>query len=188
MIMILTRIFGLFFAGALLAGCASLPLVERGRYPLADGTGSYLLKKAYRPSREGGKYIYFSRFYYGSSTFANSQVFTIQKVATAKEAYYQLRIDLAGSDWSNLHSIVIKADQSLFRLPQDTHPRQVLLPVGSARFEETFRFRLDPVLVANLRSAGTIRIQDVAGPITLTSVQRSVLQSFLRDTEESGYS
>ncbi len=184
--MIPTRILGLFFAGALLAGCASLPPVERERHPLIGGSGSYLLKKAYHPDREGGSNIYFSRFYYGSSTFTKSQIFTIQKIVSPKEAYYQLSIDLAGSDWSNLHSIVVKADESVFRLPQDTHPRQIMLPLGSARFEETFRFRLDQVLVASLRAAGTIRIQDVAGPITLTPGQRSVLQSFLRDTEAAG--
>ncbi len=182
------RILGLFFAGALLAGCASLPPVERDRRPLLGGTGSYLLKKKYHPDRQGASYIYFSRFYFGSSTFSRTQIFTIQKVVSPKEAYYQLRIDLAGADWSNLHSIVVKADESVFRLPQDTRPRQILLPLGSARFEETFRFRLDPALVASIRAAGTIRIQDVAGPITLTPGQRSVLQSFLRDTEAAGYS
>ena len=181
-----TQVLGILFAGTLLASCASLPGVERSRRPLANGSGSYLLNKRYHPDRDGGKHIYFSRFYRGSSGFFRSEVFTIQKVASANETYYQLRIDLAGTDWSNVRTIVLKADESVFRL-LDANPWRNRLPVGAVRFEERFRFRLDPVLVANLRSAGTIRIQDVAGPITLTSAQRFVLQSFLADTAATGF-
>jgi hypothetical protein len=184
--MIPTRFLGILLAGALVAGCASLPTVERSRHPLATGTGSYLIKKAHHPGREGGRNVYFSRFYFGSNGFYQSQIFTIQKITSAGTAYYQLRVDMYGTDWANLHSIVVKADGSAFRLPQDTHPRQILLPVGTSRFQETYKFRLEPALVASLRTAGTIRIQDVAGPITLTPGQRSVLQSFLRDTAAMG--
>jgi hypothetical protein len=175
------RVLGAVLAGSLMASCASLPSVERDRRPLATGSGTYLLNKKFHADREGGKYIYFSRFYSGSSRFFRSEVFTIQKIASAMETHYQLRIDLRGTDWSNVRSIVIKADDSVFRLPE-SEPLRVILPVGLSRFEERFRYRLDPALVASLRNASTIRIQDVAGPITLTPGQRSVLQSFLRDT------
>jgi hypothetical protein len=179
------RLLGILLAGALLAGCASVP-VERSRRPLASGSGSYLLSRKYRPDREGGRYIYFTRFYFGSSGFYRSEIFTIRKVEGEGAGRYQLIIDLNGPELSNIRSIVIKADGSVYRL-SDPKYWSNWLPFTALRFEERYQFQLDPALVASLRTAKTIRIQDVAGPITLTPRQRSALQSFLRDTETSVY-
>ncbi len=180
------RLVGLLLLAALLAGCASAPRVERRRQPLSTGTGSYLLTEKHHSDRHGARVVFLSRFYFGSSDFYRSEIFTIQKVASASDSYYQLVLDLAGGSEPDVRSVVLKADQSVFLLT-DPKPWRNHLPVGAVRFEERHRLRLDPLLVACLRSAGTIRIQDVAGPITLTPRQRSVLQSFLRDTAELGY-
>jgi hypothetical protein len=180
-------LIGLLLPAVLLAGCASAARVERRRQPLSTGTGSYLLTEKRLADRHGERMILLSRFYFGSSDFYRSEVLTIQKVATEAESYYLLVLDLAGGSRPDVRSIALKVDQSLYRLT-DPKPWSNRLPVGAVRFEERHRFRLEPQLVASLRAAGTIRIQDLAGPITLSSRQRAVLQSFLRDTAEPGAS
>jgi len=120
-------------------------LVEHDRRLLINGTGHYSLTKRYYPAREGGAYVYSSRFCYGSSGFFRSESFTIQKIVSPNETY-----------------------------------------LGFVRFEEHLRFRLDPALVAKLGDAGTIGIQELAGPINLTFRERALLQSFLGDTAGPG--
>jgi len=175
----------LLLSGAVLAGCATTPVVEHGWLPLANGTGRYFLTKRYYPARMGGEYIYSTRFYYGSSGFFMSEAFTIRKVVSPSETYYVLAIDLARRDYSVDRSILLEADGSSYRLLDD-YPRTNFTPLGFVRFEEHLRFRLDPALVARLQNARAIGICELAGPINLSYRQRAVLQSFLKDTAGPG--
>jgi hypothetical protein len=117
----LKYILGMLLAGAVLAGCATLPPVEPGWRPLANGAGHYYLTKRYYPARMGGVYVYSTRFYYGSSDFFRSESFTIRKIVSPSETYYVLAIDLAKRHYSIDRSIVIEADGSSYRLT-DNNP------------------------------------------------------------------
>ena len=183
--MIVKNFLGMLFAGMVLAGCATVPVVEHGWLPLTNGTGRFYLTKKYYPAREGGTYVYSTRFFYGSSGFFSSEAFTIQKIVSPGETYYVLAIDLARRDYSVDRSILIEADGSSYRLIDD-YPRTDFQPIGIVRFEEHLRFRLDPALAAKLGNAGAIGIYELAGPINLTFRQRGVLQSFLKDTAGPG--
>ncbi len=173
-------ILGTLFAGMLLAGCATVPVIEHGWLPLTSGSGRFYLTKKYYPARAGGTYVYSTRFYYGSSGFFRSEAFTIQKIVSPGEAYYVLAIDLARRNYSVEHSILLEADGSSWRL-RDDYPQYDYTSLGFVRFEERLRFRLDPDMVAQLASAAHIGVYHLAGPINLTFRQRAVLQSFLKD-------
>jgi hypothetical protein len=183
--MMAKRVFWILLAGTVLAGCATVPVVEHGWLPLTSGTGRFYLTKKYYPAREGGTYIYSTRFYYGSSGFFSSEAFTIQKIVSPGETYYVLAIDLARRHYSIEHSILLEADGSSWRL-RDNNPQTDYTHLGFVRFEERMRFRLDPAMVAQLASAAHIGIYELAGPINLTFRQRGVLQSFLKDTAGPG--